>query len=246
MDGAGLVLPAYAPVPAGVHPPLDSPQYRSTQLRAPLRPLVPLPLGLTEVTGPLLGAGRVTAADADLTAQSDGAPQGQRITVVGRVLDGSGRAVPDTLVEIWQANAAGRYAHRADTWAAPLDPHFAGVGRAVTDAQGHYSFTTVKPGAYPWGNHPNAWRPAHIHFSLFGRSFTSRLVTQMYFPDDPLFGQDPIYASVPAPARRRLVSRFDLAQTTPGWALAFVFDIVLRGPRATPLEVPAAPARGTG
>jgi len=226
----------------GAHPPLASPAYRSTLLRAPARPLVPLPQGLTELTGPLLGADRVTARDADLTAQSDGEPIGQRITVSGRVLDGDGRAVPGTLVEVWQANAAGRYAHPADTWPAPLDPHFAGVGRAVTDGAGSFRFTTVRPGAYPWGNHPNAWRPAHIHFSLFGRAFAQRLVTQMYFPDDPLFGQDPIFGSVPAATRERLVSRFDLATTTPSWALAYVFDIVLRGRDATPAEWPPGPA----
>ncbi len=232
----GLDLPRYDDV-GGVHPPLQSPAYASTLLRAPRLAPVPLPQGLTEVTGPLLGEGRVTDADADLTRQSDGDPIGQRIVVQGRVLDGDGRPVPRTLVEIWQANAAGRYRHDRDQWPAPLDPHFAGAGRTVTDEQGRYRFTTVRPGAYPWGNHHNAWRPAHIHFSLFGRAFTQRLVTQMYFPDDPLFAHDPIFQAVTDPeARRRLVAGFSLAESVPSWALAYVFDIVLRGRSAKPFE----------
>ena len=234
--GGGLVLPSYARTPAGVHPPLLSPGYGSTVSRAPMRPPVELPQRLTEVTGPLLGEGRVSARDADLTAQHDVEPQGQRIIVQGQVRDSDGRPVPDTLVEVWQTNAAGRYRHLNDQWPAPLDPGFTGVGRALTDAQGRYRFTTIKPGAYPWRNHHNAWRPAHIHFSLFGRAFTQRLVTQMYFPDDPLFGQDPIFTSVPEHARQRLVSRFSLEATQPEWALAFEFDIVLRGSTATPFE----------
>ena len=148
-----------------------------------------------------------------------------------------GRPVPDTLVEVWQANSAGRYRHLRDQWPAPLDPNFDGLGRTLTDADGRYEFVTVKPGAYPWGNHPNAWRPAHIHFSIFGRAFTQRLVTQMYFPDDPLFDYDPIYQAVPDErARARMVSRFDLDRTVPDWALAFGWDIVLRGRDATPFE----------
>ncbi|GAA1296068.1 protocatechuate 3,4-dioxygenase subunit beta [Saccharothrix xinjiangensis] len=230
-----LVLPSYRR-DHDSHPPLDSPGYRSTSLRHPRQPLVLLPHLLTEVTGPLLGPGRVGELDHDLTRQHAGEPVGQRIVVFGRVLDGDGRPVPDSLVEIWQANASGRYRHTGDRWPAPLDPHFDGVGRTVTDALGRYEFVTVKPGAYPWRNHDNAWRPAHIHFSLFGRSFTQRLVTQMYFPDDPLFGQDPIYNSAPEDARRRMVSRFDLSRTRPEWALAFEFDIVLRGSAATPFE----------
>jgi protocatechuate 3,4-dioxygenase beta subunit len=218
-------------------------------LRAPSRPPLLLPHTLTELTGPLLGEGRVTEADADLTVPAGtgtgdgsggGEAQGQRIVVTGRVLDGDGRPVPHTLVEVWQANAAGRYHHRWDRHDAPLDPHFTGVGRALTDERGRYRFVTIRPGAYPWGNHPNAWRPAHIHFSLFGRSFTQRLVTQMYFPDDPLFGYDPIFNSVPDPAaRQRLVSRFDLSETVEGWALGYTFDIVLRGREATPMETPS-------
>jgi protocatechuate 3,4-dioxygenase beta subunit len=233
------LMPGYRR-PVGVHPPLLFPGYGSTVLRAPTQPLVVLPHHLTEITGPLLGEGRVEAGDSDLTGQHPGGePQGQRIIVHGRVLEEDGRPVPHTLVEIWQANAAGRYHHTRDTWPAPLDPHFTGAGRALTDADGRYRFVTIRPGAYPWGNHRNAWRPAHIHFSLFGRAFTQRLVTQMYFPDDPLFGQDPVFNSVPDPAaRQRLISRFDLANTEPSWALAFEFDIVLRGTEATPLEEP--------
>jgi protocatechuate 3,4-dioxygenase, beta subunit len=228
-------LPTYEQ-PRDVHPPLDFPAYASTTARAPKRPLVLLPQQLTEVTGPLLGAERVGPLDHDLTRQHDGEPVGQRIVVHGRVLDSDGRAVPDTLVEVWQANAAGRYRHPVDQWPAPLDPNFTGLGRTMTDSAGRYEFVTVKPGAYPWQNHHNAWRPAHIHFSLFGTAFTQRLVTQMYFPDDPLFAFDPIYSSVPAPARPRLVSAFDLDATVPEWALAFTFDIVLRGTAATPFE----------
>ena len=236
--GTRLVLPTYAAVGEDVHPPLLSPGYGSTSSRAPLRPAVELPQLLTEVTGPLLGEGRVTERDADLTAQHDVEPLGQRILVQGQVRDGDGRPVPHALVEVWQANAAGRYRHLSDQWPAPLDPGFSGVGRVLTDADGRYRFTTIRPGAYPWGNHHNAWRPAHIHFSLFGRAFTQRLVTQMYFPDDPLFGQDPIFSAVPERARQRLVSRFSLDATVPSWALAYEFDVVLRGAAATPFEDP--------
>jgi protocatechuate 3,4-dioxygenase beta subunit len=234
----GLVLPHY-PLPVGVHPPMDFAGYRSTALRHPTAPLQILPQRLTEVTGPVFGEDRVGPSDHDLTVQHDGEPLGQRIIVTGRVLDTVGVPLPHTLIEIWQANASGRYRHAADNWPAPLDDNFTGVGRAVSDADGRYEFITIKPGAYPWKNHANAWRPAHIHFSLFGRSFTQRLVTQMYFPDDPLFAQDPIFNSVPDPAvRRRMVSTFDLAATRPEWALAFHFDIVLRGPQASTFEEP--------
>jgi protocatechuate 3,4-dioxygenase, beta subunit len=223
--------------PAGVHPPLDYPEYRSSLLRAPKQPLVRLPHGPTETTGPGLGAERVTDADADLTIRHAGEPLGERIIVTGRVLDSDGRPVPDTLVEIWQANASGRYAHYVDDHPAPLDPNFDGAGRCMTDSQGWYRFVTIKPGAYPWRNHLNAWRPAHIHFSLFGTAFTQRLVTQMYFPGDPLFAQDPIFNSIPDPAaRQRLISRFDLDTTEPDWALGFQWDIVLRGRDATVFE----------
>jgi protocatechuate 3,4-dioxygenase, beta subunit len=231
-----LRVPGYER-PNGVHPPLDSPTYGSTALRHPQHELVLLPHTLTELTGPVLGDGKVSTADADLTSYAAGAAQGQRIIVRGRVLDSDGRAVPETLIEIWQANAGGRYRHLRDQWPAPLDPHFSGVGRAVTDSAGRYSFTTIRPGAYPWKNHYNAWRPAHIHFSLFGRAFTQRLVTQMYFPDDPLFFQDPIFNAIPDPqARQGLVSRYDHQVTAPEWALGFGFDLVLRGRGATPFE----------
>jgi protocatechuate 3,4-dioxygenase, beta subunit len=227
----------YAREPEGTHPALDSPDYKSTALRHPKQPLIYLPQEITEITGPQLGADRVREGDNDLTRQHAGEPQGQRITVSGRVLDASGQPLRSTLVEVWQANAAGRYTHKWDSWPAPLDPNFTGAGRTVTDADGRYEFTTIKPGAYPWGNHYNAWRPAHIHFSLLGQAFAQRLVTQMYFPDDPLFAYDPIFNSIrDERSRQRLVSRFDIDKTQPNRALAYEFDIVLRGPEATPLE----------
>ncbi|MGH3098441.1 MAG: protocatechuate 3,4-dioxygenase subunit beta [Streptosporangiales bacterium] len=229
-------LPRY-PAPGEVHPPHDYPDYRSTRLRAPSRPLHLLPQRLTEVTGPLFGEDRLGEYDNDLTRHHPGEPQGQRIIVYGRVLEEGGRPVPDTLIEVWQANAAGRYRHAVDNWPAPLDPNFTGIGRTLTGADGTYRFTTIRPGAYPWRNHDNAWRPAHIHFSLFGRAFTQRLVTQMYFPGDPLFFQDPIFNSVPDPeVRDRMISQFVLEETRPEWALAFHFDIVLRGRGSTPFE----------
>jgi protocatechuate 3,4-dioxygenase, beta subunit len=232
-----LAVPGYAPVPEGTDPPHAFPDYRSTGLRAPRRPLVPIAHTLSEVTGPLLGEDRVAPDDHDLTRGRDGEAQGQRIIVHGRVLDGDGRAIPHTLVEIWQANAAGRYIHEVDQHPAPLDPNFTGFGRCLTDAEGRYRFVTIEPGAYPWGNHHNAWRPAHIHFSLLGRAFAQRLVSQMYFPGDPLFPYDPIFNSVRDPAaRERLVCRFDLDTTVPEWALAYEWDIVLRGRAETPLE----------
>ncbi len=234
--GGSLALPRYRSA-GGVHPPLDSPAYNSSRLRAPGRPLLPLPQWLTEITGPLLGTERVEAADADLTAGHPGEPLGERIIVSGRVLDSDGRPVPDALIEIWQANASGRYAHPVDVHPAPLDPNFTGAGRCLTDSQGRYRFVTIRPGAYPWRNHHNAWRPAHIHFSLFGRAFTQRLVTQMYFPADPLFPFDPIFNSIPDPlARERLIASFDLDLTEPDWALAYRWDIVLRGRTATVFE----------
>jgi protocatechuate 3,4-dioxygenase, beta subunit len=216
------------------HPPLLYPDYRSTRTRAPSRPLVDLAPSLTEVSGPVLPETPVGDTDYDLTAQHDGEPLGERIVVYGRVRETNGGSVPDTLVEVWQCNAAGRYRHQNDRHPAPLDPNFTGVGRCLTDREGRFRFVTVKPGAYPWRNHPNAWRPAHIHFSIFGRAFTQRLVTQMYFPGDPLFGQDPIFNSVRDPAaREQMICRFDLEQTVPEWALAYQFDIVLR---ETPFE----------
>ena len=205
-------------------------------MRVPRRPLVVLPQRLTEVTGPLLGEGRVGAADHDLTGQLGGARGGEGIGVGGRGLDGEGRPVGGTLVEVWQANAAGRYRHAADRHPAPLDPNFSGAGRCVTDDQGRFRFVTIRPGAYPWNNHENAWRPAHIHFSVLGRAFVQRLVTQMYFPGDPLLALDPILGSVPVSARGRLVARLDLDVTVPEWALGYRWDIVLGGRGATPLE----------
>lgn len=226
--------PRFRRDPDDTHPPLLFPDYRSTVLRAPLRAPVDLPQRLTEVTGPVFGDTVVGIDDADLTRGHPNEPAGQRMIISGRLLDGDGRAIPHSLIEIWQANAAGRYRHDRDTWPAPLDPNFDGMGRTLTDDQGRYQFTTVKPGAYPWKNHHNAWRPAHIHFSLFGSAFTQRLVTQMYFPDDPLFGQDPIFNSAPAAARSRMIAEFSLEDTSPDWALAFRFDIVLRGRESTP------------
>jgi protocatechuate 3,4-dioxygenase beta subunit len=222
---------------AGSHPDYLYPAYGSSVKRAPAQPLVLLPHTLSELTGPVFGHDRVEPGAADLTKQHEAAPLGERIIVSGRVLDEDGRAIPETLIEIWQCNAAGRYAHRMDTHDAPLDPNFSGYGRILTDKDGVYSFTTVKPGAYPWRNHPNAWRPAHIHLSLFGLAMATRLVTQMYFPGDPLLAHDPIFNSTPdARARARLVCDFDWDSTKPEWALGYRFDIVLRGRDATPLE----------
>jgi len=232
-----IVVSGYRRATEGVHPPLAVPAYRSTLRRAPSRPPLIIPTTLTEITGPALGERDLGPLDADLTRQHSGEPLGERIIVHGRVLDEDGRAVPNSLVEVWQANAAGRYAHDGDRHPAPLDANFSGAGRCLTDDQGRYRFVTIRPGAYPWRNHHNAWRPAHIHFSVFGRAFVQRLVTQMYFPGDPLFGQDPIFNSVPDPAaRERMVSTFDLDSTEHEWALAFRFDIVLRGREATPFE----------
>jgi protocatechuate 3,4-dioxygenase, beta subunit len=215
------------------------PDYVGTRLRAPKEPLVVLPHTLSELTGPIYGESAVLPTDSDLTRQHAGEPLGERIIVSGRVLDADGGPLRGQLIEIWQANAAGRYGHAVDRHSAPLDPNFSGGGRCLTDADGRYRFVTVKPGAYPWPNHPNAWRPNHIHFSLFGRAFTERLVTQMYFPGDPLFELDPIFNSIrDARARARLISRFDLELTEPDWALGFRFDIVLGGRLATPLEEP--------
>ena len=207
--------------------------------RSPSKPLVPLRQTLSEITGPVYGHEAVAEIDADLLRNGarGGEPIGQRIVVTGRVLDEGAHPVPDCLVEIWQANACGRYIHTADPYRGPLDPNFFGAGRFVTDGEGRYRFRTIRPGAYPWGNHVNAWRPAHIHFSLFGPSFVTRLVTQMYFPDDPLMEIDPILNTIPDPAaRRRLVASFSLDVTEPATALGYVFDIVLRGRLATPRE----------
>ena len=218
-------------------PPYAYPGYRSTLLRAPTRPLVFLPHTLSEVTGPIFGYADVQPTDSDLTRQHDGEPIGERIVVSGRVLDENSRPVAHALVELWQANAAGRYRHAVDDHDAPLDPNFTGAGRALTDSEGRYRFLTIRPGAYPWRNHYNAWRPAHLHFSLFGLGLVQRLVTQMYFPGDPLIEYDPMYNSVPdEKARRRMISSFDWEATLPDIALAFRYDIVLRGRDATPME----------
>jgi protocatechuate 3,4-dioxygenase, beta subunit len=222
---------------AGSQPKLLYPPYESTVRRAPAQPLIRLPQNFSDLTAPVYGYLPIGETDSDLTRQHAGDPLGERIVVAGRVVDEDGRPIPHTLIEIWQCNAAGRYRHSRDDHPAPLDPNFSGAGRMMTDAHGNYQFTTIKPGAYPWRNHPNAWRPAHIHFSLFGTSFQSRLVTQMYFPNDPLFPFDPIMQSVPDErARLRLVSKFDLALTKPEWALGYRFDIVLRGRDSTPFE----------
>jgi protocatechuate 3,4-dioxygenase beta subunit len=214
-----------------------SPEYAGTRLRAPRRPLLLLPERLSELTGPAFGTDDVRESDSDLTIHGAGEPIGERIIVSGRVVGSDGRPVRSALIEIWQANAAGRYLHRVDQHPAPLDPNFTGGSRVLTDDEGRYRFITIKPGAYPWKNHHNAWRPQHIHLSVFGSAFTERLVTQMYFPGDPLFAYDPIYQSVRDPkARERMVSSFDLANTKPEWALAYSFDVVLGGAAATPLE----------
>jgi protocatechuate 3,4-dioxygenase, beta subunit len=227
----------YRRTESGTQPDFLYEPYRATIRRAPSKPLVILPHTLSEVTGPVFGYGEIGEADNDLTRQHEGEPLGERIIVTGRVMDDCGHPVPESLVEIWQANAAGRYAHAMDSHSAPLDPNFTGAGRMLTDANGCYSFTTIKPGAYPWQNHDNAWRPAHIHFSLFGTAYAQRLVTQMYFPGDPLFTHDPIFQSIrDEKARQKLIAQFALDATRPGWALGYRFDIVLRGREATPLE----------
>jgi protocatechuate 3,4-dioxygenase, beta subunit len=222
---------------AEVDPPYLHPDYVGTRTRAPKRPLIPLRHTLSEVTGPAYGHEDIGELDHDLTRQHAGEPLGERIILGGRVLDGDGRPVRNTLVEIWQANSAGRYLHQVDQHPAPIDPNFSGAGRCLTDDEGRYRFVTIKPGAYPWKNHPNAWRAAHIHISLFGPAFATRLITQMYFPGDPLFFQDPIFHSVRDERDRdRLISSFDLDNTVPEWALAYSFDIVLRGREPTPME----------
>ncbi|MDA0179666.1 protocatechuate 3,4-dioxygenase subunit beta [Solirubrobacter phytolaccae] len=223
------------------HPPMDYAGYKSTALRHPKQQLIALPHRLTEVSGPVFGDDRIGEFDNDLTQGPSGEAIGQRIIVHGHVKEDDGRPVPDTLIEIWQANAGGRYRHAVDQWPSPLDPNFTGAGRTITDKDGYFRFLTIKPGAYPWRNHPNAWRPAHIHFSLFGRAFTQRLVTQMYFPEDPLFFQDPMYNAIrDERAAKRMVSAFDYDATEDHWALAFRWDIVLRGEEATPTEEPHA------
>jgi protocatechuate 3,4-dioxygenase, beta subunit len=230
-------LHAYRRFHPGTQPEYDFPPYASTAKRHPTQPLVIVPQTLSELTGPVFGCNDLKPADHDLTRQHKGEPLGERIIISGRVLDEDGKPVPHTLVEVWQANAAGRYPHKNDRHDAPIDPNFSGAGRTLTDAEGRYRFITIRPGEYPWRNHYNAWRPAHIHFSLFGRAFLTRLVTQMYFPGDPLLPYDPMYMSIPdEKARVRLVSQFDWENTVPEHALAYRYDIVLRGREATPMD----------
>jgi protocatechuate 3,4-dioxygenase beta subunit len=230
------IIPYRRP-PAGTQPDYLCERYMSTHKRSPSQPLILVPHTLSEITGPVFGHQDIAAGDNDLLHQHAGDPQGERIVVSGRVLDEDGKPVPHSLIEIWQANAAGRYLHHKDNHDAPLDPNFTGCGRTLTDREGRYRFTTIKPGAYPWRNHHNAWRPAHIHFSLFGPAFATRLVTQMYFPGDPLLDFDPIYQCIPdEAARRRLISHFDWDTTEPEYALGYRFDIILRGRDATPME----------
>jgi protocatechuate 3,4-dioxygenase, beta subunit len=231
-----IVLPDDASVGPEVQ--IDYTGYRSTKWRAPTRPLVSLPEEFHSLDGPVFGEDAIGPSDGDLTRQHEREPLGERIVVGGRLLDEGGRPVRNALVEVWQANAAGRYRHDVDRHPAPLDPNFSGAGRVLTGDDGSYRFVTIKPGAYPWGNHENAWRPAHIHFSVFGRTLTERLVTQMYFPGDPLMALDPIFHAVRDPrSRALLVSSFDVERTEPEWALAYRFDIVLgRGPSSTPME----------
>src|SRR6202050_5193742 len=219
------------------HPPYAHEAYASTHKRAPRHPLIRIAHTLSEITGPRFGRELIRAGDIDLTHFNGGEAIGERIIVRGRVIDEDGKPIPETLLEIWQANAAGRYAHPDDQHPAPLDPHFSGNGRVMTDTRGEYRFVTIKPGAYPWRNHHNAWRPNHIHFSLFGAGLAQRLVTQMYFPGDPLLPLDPIFNSVPdEKARQRLIANFDIDLTQPEWALGYNFDFVLRGRGATVFE----------
>ncbi len=229
---------AYTPRDWSSHGAYINERYGSTVKRGVSKALVEINPDLASLTGPAFGPEHIGELDNDLTRNGrvNGEPLGERIIVTGQVFDEHGDPVPHTLVEVWQCNAAGRYVHKKDVHDAPLDPNFIGAGRCMTDADGHYRFTTIKPAAYPWGNHPNAWRPPHIHFSLFGPSISTRLVTQMYFPGDPLLAYDPIYGSVPEGARERMISEFSLDVTEENWALGYVFNIVLRGPLATPTE----------
>jgi protocatechuate 3,4-dioxygenase beta subunit len=221
-----------------VHPPHLYPPYKSTILRSPTKPLMPVKELLKDLTMPAFGESLIGKFDNDLTknARVNGEPLGERIKVAGIVMDEYKRPLPNVLVEIWQANSSGRYIHKAEIHDAPLDPNFLGAGRMLTDKEGRYSFYTIKPGAYPWGNHFNAWRPNHIHFSVFGHQFEQRLVTQMYFPGDPLFEFDPIFQSVPVHARELLIAKFNMAWTDPEFALAYEFNIVLSGKSKTPFE----------
>ncbi|HWJ65279.1 MAG TPA: protocatechuate 3,4-dioxygenase subunit beta [Nocardioides sp.] len=224
---------------------LDYPPYRSSVLRHPTKELRHADPETIELWSPCFSERDVHPLESDLTlgahdgwnSQATGQPIGERITVSGRVLDGDGRPVAGQLIEVWQANAAGRYVHKNEQHDAPLDPNFTGLGRALTGADGSYCFTTIKPGPYPWGNHRNAWRPAHIHFSFFGREFTQRMITQMYFPGDPLFALDPIYQAIGDQRDRdALVATYDHDLTVPEHSLGFRWDVVLSGPRRTWME----------
>ena len=227
----------FAPVPGGAQPPYLHADYGSTRKRAPNHQPIRLEQTLTEVTGPVFADGWAGPEVVDLTRIRAGMPLGERIIVAGRVLDGDARPVPRTLVELWQCNAAGRYRHPVDQHDAPLDPNFDGVGQAMTNERGEYRFVTIKPGAYPWRNTYNSWRPAHLHFGVFGPAFATRLVTQMYFPGDPLLAFDPIFLGTAEPeARARLISAYDPKLSEAEWALGYRFDIVLRGRVATPME----------
>lgn len=232
-----MSLPMVETAPPGTQPEYLFPAYASSVRRAPRMPFLPLPKVFLEKSGPVFGRELIRERDNDLTAQHATDPLGERIFVHGRVLDEDGRPVRGALLEVWQANSAGRYLHKVDNHEAPLDPNFTGAGRTLTDKDGYYWFKTIKPGPYPWKNHFNAWRPAHIHFSLFGAGIVSRLVTQMYFPGDPLQLLDPIFNSIPdEQARKRLISRLDINGAKPNYALAYAFDIVLRGHNDTPFE----------
>jgi protocatechuate 3,4-dioxygenase, beta subunit len=230
---ASTVRP-FAPAPKDAQPPYLYPPYASTTKRAPKRPPIPIEQTLSEATGPLF-ADRWAGPDAaDLTTRG---PIGERIIVAGRVLDADARPVPGTLVELWQCNSAGRYRHPVDQHDAPLDPNFDGAGQVVTNDRGEYRFLTILPGAYPWRNTPNAWRPAHIHFGVYGPAFATRLITQMYFPGDPLLPLDAIFMGVADErARDRLVATYDPELSEAEWALGYRFDIVLRGRAATPMQ----------
>ncbi|MET4389219.1 protocatechuate 3,4-dioxygenase beta subunit [Bradyrhizobium sp. F1.4.3] len=222
-----------------IHPPAHAPGYKSSVLRSPRQALLSIENSVSEITGPVFGHNDLGPLDNDLIRNyaKDGDPVGERIIVHGRVLDETGRGVPNTLVEFWQANAGGRYRHRKDNYLAPIDPNFGGCGRALTDDTGYYYFRTVKPGPYPWRNYVNSWRPAHIHFSVFGSCFAQRLITQMYFEGDPLIPVCPILTTIAdEDALDRLVAPLDLNASTPFDSLAYRFDIVLRGQRSTYFE----------
>ena len=234
-----MQIPQYKPLDRRSHPPYVYPGYGSSVKRGPLKKTVPIEQTLSEITGPLFGNIQLETGESDLSRDAETGKEalGERIIVVGRVIDEDERPVPNSVIEIWQANAAGRYRHAVDQHNAPLDPNFIGAGRCITNDLGEYRFLTIKPGAYPWLNHANAWRPAHIHLSLFGPSFATRLVTQFFFPGDPLIPLDPILNSIPSKdGRRRLIAAYAHDITEPEFALGYRFNIVLRGRCGTPFE----------